>query len=232
MHYNTTLSMSDAFEAEKNKKALAYTAVVLGTMFLLVFFVTWELPVVPAPPLQDLIEINLGNDIEGFGKVQPLIKGEKAPSSAVAEQPRAATPVTVKAEETKTDDNDKEAAPVAKTAKTVVKVTTPLPVVVPEPKPQKPKYAGYQGTPNGKGNGATETNGYTYQGNKPGGKGDAGSPNGNPDSYGNSPGGKVGGGPRVTSGDRKIIRYYSFTADLEKAIIYAIIKIISIKKPE
>ncbi|HMD00360.1 MAG TPA: hypothetical protein VKH37_09405, partial [Ferruginibacter sp.] len=84
---------------------------------------------------------------------------------------------------------------------------------------------GYQGTTNGKGNGANETNGYRMQGNNPNGKGDAGSPNGKPDSYGNAPGGKSGGGPRVTSGDRKIIRYYSFQADLEKAVIYAIIKV-------
>ena len=221
-----TLSMSDAFEAEKNKRAAAYTAIIMSCFILLAVFVSWELPTIQPPPMQDLIEINLGNDIEGFGKVQPLIKGEKAPSTAVAQQPRAAAPVTVKAEEIKTDDNtDKESAPVTKTAKTVVKVTTPQPVVVPEPKPQKPKIAGYAGTTNGKGNGANEDNGYKYQGNNPGGKGDAGSPNGKPDSYGNSPGGKIGGGPRVTSGDRKIIRYYSFTADLEKATIYALIRV-------
>ena len=226
MNQHLTLSMSDAFEAEKNRKALAYTGIVCASILLLALFVSWKLPEIPIPTTQDLIEINLGNDIEGFGKVQPLIKGEKSPSTAVAEQPRAAAPVAVKSEEIKTDDNtDKESAPVTKTAKTVVKVTTPQPVVVPEPKPQKPKIAGYSGPTNGKGNGATEDNGYKYQGNNPGGKGDAGSPNGKPDSYGNSPGGKVGGGPRVTSGDRKIIRYYSFTADLEKAIIYAVIKV-------
>jgi len=51
----------------------------------------------------------------------------------------------------------KESAPVTKTAKTEVKVTTPQPVVVAEPKPQKPKIAGYSGPTNGKGNGATKT---------------------------------------------------------------------------
>ena len=217
--------MSDAFEAEKNRKAFAYTGIICGSILVLTLLASWKLPDIPIPTTQDLIEINLGNDIEGFGKVQPLIKGDKAPSTAVAEQPRAAAPVTVKAEEKTEDNTDKDAAPVTKTAKTVVKVTTPQPVVVPEPKPQKPKIAGYSGTTNGKGNGANEDNGYKYQGNSPGGKGDAGSPNGKPDSYGNSPGGKSGGGPRVTSGDRKIIRYYSFTADLEKAIIYAVIKV-------
>jgi len=225
MHHNKTMQL--AFESEKNKKAFAYTAVIFGTLLLLALLVSWQLPTAPVRVTQDLIEINLGNDMEGFGKVQPLIKGEKAPSVAVAQpQHQQAAAANNKAEEIKTDENtDKESAPVTKPVKTTVKITTPQPVVVPEPKPQKPKIAGYSGPKNGVGNGATEDNGYKYQGNNPGGKGDAGNPNGKPDSYGNSPGGKTGGGPRVTSGDRKIIRYYSFTADLDKAIIYAIINV-------
>lgn len=199
----------------------------MGAFFGLAVLVSWKLPELPEHfNAADLIEINLGNDLEGYGKEQPLIKGEKAPGTAIPEPPRSSAPAVTKAEEVKTDDEpDKEAAPVPKVVKSVVKVSNPQPVVVAPPKPQVPKYAGYQGTTNGKGNGANEDNGYRYQGNNPNGKGDAGSPNGKPDSYGNSPGGKVGGGPRVTSGDRKIIRYYSFTADLEKAIIYAVIKV-------
>ena len=80
-------------------------------------------------------------------------------------------------------------------------------------------YKGGNGTG---GNGAAQDNGYKNQGYK-GGNGDNGSPNGNPDSYGNSPGGRVGG-PKVF-GNRKIVRYYSFTGDLEKATIYAIVKV-------
>ena len=223
---NQNLILQAKFETEKNKKALAYTTVIFVSMLLLTILVSWQLPTIPVPPTQDLIEINLGNEVEGFGKVQPLIKGEKAPSMAVAQQPRAAAAANTKAEEIKTDENtDKESAPVTKTVKTTVKVTVPKPVVVPTPKPQIPKIAGYSGPKNGTGNGATEDNGYKYQGNNPGGKGDAGNPNGKPDSYGNTLGGKTGGGPRVTSGDRKIIRYYSFTGDLDKATIYAIIKV-------
>jgi hypothetical protein len=221
-----TVTMHANFESQKNKKALAITAGVLGGMLLLAILVSWQLPSPPVPVAQDFIEINLGNDIEGFGKVQPLVKGEKAPSVSVAEQPRRAAAANTKTEDIKTDENtDKESAPVTKPVKTTVKVATPAPVVVPEPKPQKPKIAGYNGPKSGTGNGATEDNGYRYQGNNPGGKGDAGSPNGKPDSYGNSPGGKTGGGPRVTNGDRKIIRYYSFTGDLDKATIYAVIKV-------
>ena len=53
---------------------------------------------------------------------------------------------------------------------------------------------------------------------------DAGDPTGNKDSYGNTPGGKVGG-PKVISGNRKVVRYYSFTGELAKATINAIIKV-------
>ena len=93
----------------------------------------------------------------------------------------------------------------------------------PAPKPQKAKIT-YNGPGNGKGNGATEDNGYRYQGNNQNGKGDNGSPEGNKDSYGNNPGGKIGGGPRVI-GNRKIVKYYSFTDELPKAVINALVKV-------
>ena len=104
-----------------------------------------------------------------------------------------------------------------------VTTTTTAAVTVPAPKPQKPKVT-YNGPGNGSGNGATEDNGYKYQGNKPGGTGDAGDPSGKADSYGNSPGGKVGG-LRVSKGDRSIVNNYIFMADLPKATINAIIRV-------
>ena len=224
MHKQTSIQHS--FELEKNRKALTLTALFLGSLLAVAILVSWELPAPPAPLEQDFIEINLGNEIEGFGKVQPLIKGEKAPATAEPTPPKPSVAVATKAPDIKTDDNpDKESAPVTKTVKTPVKVTAPAPVVVPEPKPQKPKIAGYSGPKNGTGNGATEDNGFRYQGNKLGGKGDAGNPNGKPDSYGNNIGGRSAGGPRVTQGDRKIVRYYSFTGELDKATIYAVIKV-------
>lgn len=135
------------------------------------------------------------------------------------------------------DDNDEDAAPVNKPEKvtkvatknptpTPVKTTNPTPATNPTPKPQKPKVAGYNGPKGGTGNGATEDNGYKMQGNKSGGKGDAGDPSGNPDSYGKDKGGKIGG-PQVKSGDRKVINYrsYNFSDDLEKATIYALVKV-------
>ena len=219
--------MSSTFESEKNKKAFAYTAFVCTAILLIALLVSWKLPQHPPMILQDLIEINLGNDMEGFGEVQPLIKGERSPSAETAEEQQTATAKNQTTEDIKTDDNtDNESAPITKPIKTTVKVNTPAVVVTPVPKPQKPKIAGYSGPQDGKGNGATEDNGYKYQGNNPGGKGDAGSPNGKPDSYGNTPGGKTGGsGLRVSKGDRSIVNNYIFMGDLPRATINAVIKV-------
>lgn len=217
--------MSASFELQKNRKAFTYTVIICAVILLIVLLVSWKLPQHPPPVLQDLIEINLGNNDEGFGEVQPLIKGPKAPDQESAEQHQSAAAKNQVTEDLKTEDDvaDKESAPVTKPVKATTKVTTPATVITPTPKPQKPKIAGYGGPPDGKGNGATEDNGYKYQGNNPNGKGDSGNPNGNPDSYGNTPGGKVGG-PRII-GNRTIIKYYSFQGDLPKAVINAIVKV-------
>lgn len=239
MYYNQT--MHATFEAEKNKKAFTYTATIVTALLLLAIFITWPIIKPPLPLVEDLIEINLGNNAEGFSQIQPLKKGEMAPAQESApQQQKAAAVPQPPAKDIQPDDNeDKEAAPVPKPTKVIpkataianepvtkpVKTTTPAPVVMPTPKPQKPK-ATYNGTGNGKGNGATEDNGYTYQGNKPGGKGDAGDPAGKPDSYGNNPGGRTGGsGLRVSKGDRTIVNNYIFMGDLPKAIINAIVKV-------
>jgi hypothetical protein len=224
---NTSNLMSATFETEKNRKAFIYTTIICGAILLIALLVSWQLPQHPPPIVQDFIEINLGNDDEGMGEVQPLIKGEKSPSSENAEQQQTAAAKNQTAEDIKTDDNtDNESAPVNKPVKTTTKINTPAIVVAPAPKPQKPKIAGYNGPKGGTGNGATEDNGYKMQGNKPGGTGDAGSPNGKPDSYGNTPGGKAGGGGlKVSKGDRTIVNNYIFMGDLPRATINAVIKV-------
>lgn len=226
---NSTRIMSATFETEKNRKATLYTALICGVILLIAFLVSWQNAPHPPKMAEELFEINLGNDIEGFGEVQPLIKGDPAPADEPAPQQQQAAPVNNQPDEAKTDDNtDPEAAPVNKPVKTTPKVT-PAPVPTPAPpapKPQKPKIAGYNGPKSGTGNGADEDNGYKYQGNKPGGNGDAGSPNGKPDSYGNKPGGKTGGsGLRVSKGDRQIVNNYIFMGDLPPARVNAIIKV-------
>ncbi len=216
------------FTRIKNRKALAYTAGICAVILLLFILISWK-DAPPAPPVaQDLLEINLGNDAEGFGEEQPLVKGEMGKN----EETPVVQPNQVKEDvptEVIPDENAaSDAAPVRKPEKVIPKlkkepntVTTPAPVT-PKPAP-KPKLV-YNGPANGKGNNAATDNGYTMQGNKPGGKGDAGSPTGNPDSYGNTPGGKVGG-PRVIRGNRRITSFPSFTGDLAKATIYAEIKV-------
>ncbi|MEJ7586115.1 MAG: hypothetical protein WKI04_01005 [Ferruginibacter sp.] len=233
--------MQATFEAEKNKKALTYTVIICGVLLILAFIISWPIMLPSTPPLisQDLMEINLGNNEEGFGLDQPLIKGARAPVrevSAPAQKAAAAKDEPVK--DIQPDDKaEEDAAPVVKPNKPTPKATNiatepntrpaktnnTAPVEAPPtPKPQKPRIT-YNGPGNGTGNGATEDNGYRSQGNKPGGKGDAGDPSGKPDSYGNSPGGRTGG-PRVI-GNRKIIKYYSFTGDLDKATVYATVRV-------
>ncbi|RYY48479.1 MAG: hypothetical protein EOO06_10165 [Chitinophagaceae bacterium] len=221
-------SWEKAFETEKNRKAATYTGIVLGVLLLMFFLISWKNVPPPAPVVEDLLELNLGNNEDGWGEEQPLIKGEMSPSQEATVVPQQQAAAEPEQEEAVTpDDNAEEiAAPVVKSVKPTpkpIKPTTPAPVPTPAPKPQKPKIT-YNGPGNGNGNNATEDNGYRSQGNTPGARGDAGDPSGNKDSYGNTPGGKIGG-PRVTSGNRKVIRYYSFTSDLKKATIYAQIKV-------
>jgi hypothetical protein len=223
-HYN----MTTTFESEKNRKAFLYTVFICGMLLLMFVLISWKDVPPTAPVALDLIEINLGNNEEGFGEEQPLIKGERSPSQEATVVPQQTAAVRDESEDkVNPDDNaEADAAPVnkpVKTTKIITKPTTTAPVTIPAPKPQKAKVT-YNGPGTGGGNNATEDNGYKYQGNKPGGTGDAGDPSGNKDSYGNTPGGKVGG-PRVTSGNRKVVRYYSFTAELKKATIYAQIKV-------
>ena len=224
--------MSASFESEKNKKAFFYTISICGTILLLFFLISWTVVPPTLPTQLDLIEINLGNNQEGFGEVQPLIKGDNAPTqeSVVATPQSAATnPETTEEKVTPDDNAEADAAPVTKPVitkpKVVVKPKTITPVKTPTPTPRTPKIT-YDGPGKKAGNNDTEDNGYKYQGKKPGGGGDDGDPSGNKDSYGNNPGGKVGG-PIVTSGNRKlkVVRDYSFTAELKKATIYAQIKV-------
>ena len=215
------------FERTKNRKALVYTIMVCAVLFLLFIIISWKVAPPTIPLSQDLIEINLGNNEEGFGDIQPLIKGERNPTpDASDEAVQASAPAPEQDQAVTADENAEEnAAPVTKTVKTTKpKINpTPTPVTKPTPKQQKPKFT-YNGPGKGNGNNDTEDNGYKNQGNNPGGRGDAGDPSGNKDSYGNTPGGKVGG-IRVTSGNRKIVRFYSFTGDLPKATIFANIKV-------
>jgi hypothetical protein len=238
--YNPTMSIQ--FEIEKNRKAFLYTAIICALLLLCFIVFKWQRQQIPEPPVQELLAINLGNESEGWGEEQPLIKGEMSPEEnqpAPPKQQAAAPPDNDEPARDITDDNetDKDAAPVEKppvrdpAAKKITDrpvTAAPKPNTAPTPAPPapapKPKLPLYKGPGNGNGNGATEDNGYRSQGNNPNGTGDRGSPNGRPDSYGTNPAGTRPGGPRVM-GDRKIIKYYAFPGDLEKATIYALVKV-------
>jgi len=233
--------MEDNFEIKKNTKAFTYTAVICGLLLALAILYTWPLQLPPIPTVQDLIEINLGNEQEGMGTVQPLVKGQPAPEVRPSNVPSKTS--VAKEEPTKDiqadETDDPESAPVTKplkpnenakdiakeTSNKPVKTVTTAAVVNPVPAPPKLKLPLYKGGNGNGGNGATEDNGYRNQGNK-NGNGDAGSPDGKPDSYGNSPGGRSGVSVIRGLSGRRPIHFPSMQDDFnENAKIYVDIKV-------
>lgn len=200
------------FERQKNIKALSYTTIITVGIFLL-FFISWTIPQPAVPPIDEGIEVNLGNSETGMGDVPPQIPGEMSS----AEQTTVAAPQTTQAEaETQPEvaDNDEPDAPPVRTSpkpevkknpvkeeNTTAKTNTNKPVVNTPPKVVKPKavYAGGKSS-NGTGNNADSYNNARNQGIA-GGTGDQGKPNGNPnsDSYTGN-GGRGNGGVNITSG--------------------------------
>src|SRR5258708_29652089 len=77
----STTAINHSFEAEKNRKALMYTTGLVGIFLIIAIYYTWPLLIPPIPPVQDLIDVNLGNEQEGMGNIQPLVKGERAPDN-------------------------------------------------------------------------------------------------------------------------------------------------------
>lgn len=200
--------MTYSFESQKNKKALIYTVIICLCLFILFLLIRWK----SIPPneilVQDLMEINLGNNIEGWGQEQPLIQGKKSTDNVQPDNLKQNTSSSQETRVTPDDNNDKDAASVnTSTTKTI----------------KQPKLT-YNGPDKGKNGNNDVDNGYTYQGNKKNGKGDDGVPTGDKDSYGNTPGGNKGG-PKVIRGNRKIITNYKFEGDLNRATIFAIIKV-------
>lgn len=239
MHSSVNMSTTD--NSQKNLKAAAITIGVHVVLLLLFLFITIAMAV-PAPPkVEEGIEVNLGNSDIGFGDVQPLIPDEPAPDIQQESTPpkqQIAEAVDDKEKElSEKDDADAPELnkPIKKTTPAKVVPTNNPPVVKtnpstttvvnPTPAPKKPKAVYNGGTGTG-GNNADDYNKSRNQGIA-GGTGDQGKPNGNPnsDKYDGNGGTGKAGGPRITRGDRKIVRYYSFTGDLDKATIYAVVKV-------
>jgi hypothetical protein len=221
--------MVTVYTSEEQKKALAYTFVICAVLLLLFFLIRWtNLPVV-TPEIQDQLEINLGNNFEGYGDDQPLIKGSPTntpnnPDPVVQNQSSSSSNDKIQPE----DDPDAAAAPITK-SNSKTKNTDKndrLNNKNTQAENPKPKLT-YTGPQNGKnGNNSDEDNEFKGHGKNPDKIGDDGTEKGNKDSYGNHAGGTIGG-PKVINGNRRIknIRPYKFTDNLKKGTVLAIIMV-------
>jgi len=225
---NNYAAMQATFETQKNIKATVYTTAICVAIALILFFLQWTLPQIPAPVLDQGIEVNLGNSETGSGDVPPQIPGEPAATQETNATPPASTAATNNTNVTADENNNDEDVPaVSKSTKAAPK-TNPAPevkrnktntVTAVTPKPARPKavYAGGTNNSNG-GNNADTYNGVRNQGIA-GGNGDQGNPNGNPnsDSYkGNAASGNNGVSIRSGLKGRGLIKYPTFEDDFNE----------------
>jgi len=207
---HNSLGMEQHFERNKNIQATSVTILVTVSIFLIFFYIRWNLPIIEKPLLSEGIEVNIGNSDVGSGDVQPLVSGEPGQESDpenTPSTPATTTPTTTESNEN--DDPDAVATHSNNTKKNEVKptATTPTP---PKPKTVMPKYSGGKGTG---GNNADNYNDSRSEGNDPSGKGDKGKPWGTID--GTAYDGP--GGTRVYGlGKRKITHFPTFTDDFSE----------------
>ncbi len=221
------------FEVRKNRKAALYTLMICGSLLLLLLLVSWNLPFNPPTPVEEGLEVNLGNSDQGLGSNQPFLPND--PSKQ--DQEKYTPPKTVAAtkeplKDVETDDKNPDDAPAVKsppvTKPNAIKipdkdlsVKTPRKTVQtavnPTPAPPKPK-AVFHGV-NGDGTGGNDADHFKPGGNQgiAGGKGDQGAPGGDPNST-NYKGGGHGNGIAIAGGlqGRKIRSTPSFTDEFNE----------------
>jgi hypothetical protein len=223
---------SHEFEGRKNRKAVLFTLLICGTLFLLLFLISWNLPFNPPEPVEEGLEVNLGNSDQGLGNNQPFLPND--PSKQDQEKytaPKTTTTTKEVLKDVETDDKDPDAPevkqpPVTKPeAKKIpdkdLTVKTPRktiqPTVNPTPAPPKPK-AVFHGV-NGDGTGGNDADRFKPGGNQgiAGGKGDQGQPGGDPNST-NYKGGGHGNGIAIIGGlqGRRISSTPSFTDEFNE----------------
>lgn len=230
-------------ESKKNIQAGGYTALVCVLMLVIFIFVKWGMPPLPEPPVDEGIEVNLGNSDAGLGTDQPFQPGPPAPvNEPQAYVPPKAEPAKEDVKDIETDDKEEDAPvikkpPVAKPEATkvpekeVVKskpVKNPQPVETPAPPVRRPKAT--MGAVNGTGAGGNEATTYKRGGNEgiAGGTGDQGRPGGNPDSKNYTGGGRGNSGIAIKSGlsGRTFTKVYTYTDDFnENATVAVDIKV-------
>ena len=195
-------------QTEENKKALIYTTAICTILIILFILIRWNTNPPPELVIQDQIEINLGNEEEGFGQEQPLIKGSPTP------EVEKSTPSPTSSDDNSNvapDDNaESDAAVITKTEKKTTKTNLPKVTTPTNTNNNKPKLT-YQGPNTGKnGNNADVDNGFKSQGNNPNGAGDAGSANGK---------------PKIIPINKAMLKNYKFEDELGSEKIYAKIKV-------
>ena len=224
--------MNENFESQKNIKASGYTTLICVLLAVIFLFVKWTLPSIPPPPVEEGIEVNLGNSEQGLGIDQPFLPGQSAPADRQDYTPPKATVAENNdVKDVETDDRDEEAPAIIKPAiikptakkipeKEVVNkpVRNPQPVSNPVPPAPKPK-AVFRGV-NGTGTGGNEADTYKKGGNQgiAGGKGDQGQPAGNPNSGNYAGGGKGNSGVSIARGlsGRHFTKVYAYEGDFNE----------------
>ncbi len=203
---------------ENKRKALLITMASYLILLILFFFISWTSKPVTPSPVSDLMEINLGNNENGDGEEQPLIKGDKTNNKDqnFLDQAKGKSdhpPLD--------DDGDADAGVLKKNTNNNKNNSRSNGKIVND---KKGKLT-YQGPKKGEnGNNDELDNGFKNQGDQKNKNGDNGIPNGDKDSYGDTEGGKIGG-PKIIRGNRRIVQNYQFAGDLSRATIYASIKV-------
>ncbi len=234
-NYSRTMALNTEQEKKNKREALLLTGGFTVIAILLMLFVKWPLPKFE-PIVQDTgieVELNLPPDPPEPETLADGGGGGGNPVQAAGDPGIAPhTPPAPGENEASKDVEEDDDAPVVKpsvvkpNAKTITNTSvakTEVPKVE-TPAPQRPKAVlGKTTTGSGRGGGADDYDraGGSGTGSGVGNGSGTGGGTGTGNGGGNGSGTGVGSGPKVTRGDRKIVRSYSFEGDLEKATVYA-----------
>ena len=229
MNYNPA---EQEFEARKNREASLYTLLICGSLSVLLFLISWNLPATSVP-VEEGLEVNLGNSDQGLGNDQPFLPNDPAKQDQEKYAPPIKEATTKEAlKDVETDDKNSDPAPAVKqpavTKPNATKIPdkdlakkpphkTTQPAVNPTPVPPKPK-AVFNGV-KGEGTGGNDADHFKPGGNEGinGGNGDQGAPGGDPNSK-NYNGGGHGNGIAISRGlqGRKISHTPVFTDEFNE----------------